>query len=230
MTLEKPKCLIEVGGKSFLERMVENLMGNGIERIKIIVGYRFEKIEELLREKEDWGGIELIKNERYREWNNGYSLWLGLGGGLEEVSGGYLFLDSDILFEKRIIGGLLGSGFKNGIVVRKSQDLGMEEMKVRARDGKVIELSKELGVKDVVGESIGIHKISEDFARELKKKLEARLRSGGGGDFYEASINEVIRGGEVLKIYGVEEESCGEVDTLEDLEYIKNKIFKSELF
>ncbi|GAG09389.1 unnamed protein product, partial [marine sediment metagenome] len=32
-TRDKPKCLIEIGGKSILEWQFENLVGNGIKKL-----------------------------------------------------------------------------------------------------------------------------------------------------------------------------------------------------
>jgi len=40
LNLSKPKCLIEVGGISILERLINQFLKNGIKKIDIITGYK----------------------------------------------------------------------------------------------------------------------------------------------------------------------------------------------
>jgi len=44
-TDDRPKCLVEVAGRSMLERMLGELVALGVQRLLLVVGFR----EELLR-------------------------------------------------------------------------------------------------------------------------------------------------------------------------------------
>ncbi|MEH6581488.1 MAG: sugar phosphate nucleotidyltransferase, partial [Halioglobus sp.] len=39
LTLDAPKCLTVVGGKPILERLIENLRAQGIQKLVVVTGY-----------------------------------------------------------------------------------------------------------------------------------------------------------------------------------------------
>ena len=45
-----PKCLLELGGKSILERTIDNLINYSIEEFIIVTGYLEEKIKSFISE------------------------------------------------------------------------------------------------------------------------------------------------------------------------------------
>ena len=45
-TLDRPKCLVELAGKSLLEHQVSSLRANGIDSITVVTGYRASMIEQ----------------------------------------------------------------------------------------------------------------------------------------------------------------------------------------
>ncbi|WP_035904869.1 sugar phosphate nucleotidyltransferase, partial [Fusobacterium necrophorum] len=73
LTYYTPKPLIKVFGKSLIERNIEYLLEIGIKEIIIVVGYmkdEFFFLEKKYRE------IKLIFNDKYKDYNNIYSLYL----------------------------------------------------------------------------------------------------------------------------------------------------------
>ena len=44
LTDDKPKCMLELNGKSLLQYQIDALRGAGIDRIAVIRGYKKEKI------------------------------------------------------------------------------------------------------------------------------------------------------------------------------------------
>ena len=40
LTDEKPKCLLEVGGKTLLQRTIDAMIGVGIQEFVVVTGYR----------------------------------------------------------------------------------------------------------------------------------------------------------------------------------------------
>ena len=47
LTNDKPKCLVEIDGKSILKRQTSTLREAGIQDIKIVTGYKGNEIEKL---------------------------------------------------------------------------------------------------------------------------------------------------------------------------------------
>lgn len=73
---ERPKCLIEIGGKPLIERQIAALRRGGVDEIGVVRGYRAEKI--------DFAGLQYFYNERWAETNMVMSLaeassWLHAG-------------------------------------------------------------------------------------------------------------------------------------------------------
>lgn len=70
-----PKSLIEINGQPILERNIEFMIEAGIERIIIVVGYMKEKFF-YLKEKYPNVNIEFVINDKYKEFNTIYSMYL----------------------------------------------------------------------------------------------------------------------------------------------------------
>lgn len=223
-TLETPKCLLEIGNKSFLERILDSLILYDLQKVLIVVGFEGSKIEQFIRSR-SWGVLEidLIWNHVYSDTNNGYSLWLARKW-LEE---NFLLLDSDILFDPRILGCLLESEYENCLALRKSKNLGSEEIKVKMDEqNRVLEIGKSVSVEYASGESLGIEKFSLRSSKSLVEKLEENIvQKGKTQEFYEASFQNWIddpkskKDGHFLYAQDIGELRGMEVDTKEDFRY-----------
>lgn len=71
-----PKCLVDVGGISILERLLSNFRENGIRRLVIVTGYMENRIRDVANRMAGNIQIEYIENLDYANTNNIYSLWL----------------------------------------------------------------------------------------------------------------------------------------------------------
>ena len=217
LTDNTPKCLLKVGDKSVLERTVDNIIANGIKDIVVVTGYLREMIENFLLEKYREINFTFIFNEKYDSTNNIYSLWMTK----EELLGhDMLLLDSDIVFDGRIIGQLLNSNYENCLAVRSDQKLGKEEIKLLLNDdGSIKEIGKVIDPNAAVGESIGIEKFEKKFVWRLFTILDIKILDKHEVNiFYEAAFQDALNSG--VKIYPIDAESykCMEIDTLEDFE------------
>ncbi len=217
LTNHLPKCLLEVGEKPILGRTLECLLANGITEVVIVTGYRESQIRKYVSDRFPRLAVTWLTNQQYDSTNNIYSLWLTRESVLDND---ILLLDSDIVFDSRIIGLLLTSGHENCLAVTTGKPLGHEEIKVRvAGDGSIVEISKEVVPGKALGESIGIEKFSRPFVRTLFRVLDRKIVTEKNvNQFYEAAFQEVIDGGHSLVAVDVGELSCTEIDTPDDLE------------
>lgn len=223
LTDNTPKCLLNVGGKTILERTILNLIDNGIDDFIIVTGYLNEKIESFINEKFPRINVKYIYNDVYDSTNNIYSLWLTK----ELIIGNeILLLDSDILFDKRIVNLLLNSPYKNCLAVKSGFELGKEEIKVLLDDdNSIMEISKTVDPKIAVGESIGIEKFGSNFVPQLFMILDDMiLIEDKKNIFYEAAFERAIENG--AKIYSVDvgELQCIELDTVEDIKHAQENV------
>lgn len=49
LTAEVPKCVLQVGGQSLVERQIAYLMKCGIDQVTVVVGFGAEKVEQVVR-------------------------------------------------------------------------------------------------------------------------------------------------------------------------------------
>lgn len=99
LTAHRPKCLLEIGGVSFLERSLHSLAQCGISRAVLVVGYQQEKIRDVVDHQYAGMRIEYVVNNRYAETNTAYSLWLAR----EHLISRCLLLEGDIVFEPSVL-------------------------------------------------------------------------------------------------------------------------------
>ena len=213
LTDHVPKCLLKVGVKCILEMTIENLLATNNSEIIIVTGYLENKIREFIRERFPHLQITYIYNELYASTNNIYSLWLAK----DEVLGNdMMMLDSDIVFDERIISKLQNSGYKNCLALKR-HEVHDEEIKVKTdAHGCVIEIGKEVNVSQAEGESIGIEMFGKEALTELYFILDRKVVTEKEvNQFYEAAFQELSDNN--LFIVDTTEYFCMEIDTEEDL-------------
>jgi choline kinase len=213
LTDHMPKCLLKVGVKSILEMTIENLLATNNSEIIIVTGYLENKIREFIRERFPYLQITYIYNKLYASTNNIYSLWLAK----DEVLGDdMMMLDSDIVFDERIISELQNSGYKNCLALKR-HEVHDEEIKVKTdAHGCVIEIGKEVNVSQAEGESIGIEMFGKEALTELYFILDRKVVTEKEvNQFYEAAFQELSDNN--LFIVDITEYFCMEIDTEEDL-------------
>ena len=93
ITKNKHKALIEIKGIPNIERTILYLKEAGIDEIYIVTGYLSSQFEYLTYKY----GCKLIKNNKYREYNNIYSFYLAS----KYLSDSYV-IDSDVVLFKNI--------------------------------------------------------------------------------------------------------------------------------
>ena len=179
--------------KAILGLTLDNIIANDIKDIIIVSGYLEQQIKDFIKAKYPQLNIRYIYNEVYSSTNNIYSLWLAkdaLPG--DEM----LLLDSDIVFDKEIIARLLSSGYDNCLALKR-HDVKDAEIKVKAdKNGRVIEIGKEVKLKEAIGESIGIEKFGVDALNKLFHIIDRKIvKEKNVNQFYEAAFQELVNEG-----------------------------------
>lgn len=97
-----PKPMIEVGGKTILARLVEQLRRH-VKVIHVVVGYREEMIVEYCQKH--FPEVVLVRNPDFRTTNTAHSLFLGA----RHLQGKILYLDGDLILESTSLGQFLAA-------------------------------------------------------------------------------------------------------------------------
>ncbi len=215
LTDTKPKCLLEVGGKTLLQRTVDAMAATGITEFVVVTGYRGDMIREWIEAYEPKGEWTFIHNADYEHNNNIYSLWMA---GQVVRGKEFLLMDSDILCDPKAIAEVASQ--PESALALNRHELGEEEMKIVVdKDNRITEISKTCRVEDAVGESVGIEKMTADYSEALYRELDQMIEKEGLIDiFYERAFERLIPQGHTFKVIDTTRYFSYELDTPEDFE------------
>ena len=215
LTDEKPKCLLEVGGKTLLQRTVDAMISAGIKEFVVVTGYRENMIREFLTARYPQYTINFIDNPDYEHNNNIFSLWLAM----EKLHGTeVLLMDSDILCDPEAVRRVARKTVP--ALAMQQHELGEEEMKIVVdTEGRITEISKTCSPKDAIGESVGIEKMTEEYTEAIYQELRKMILEEGLIDiFYERAFERLIPQRHTFEVVDTTDLFSYELDTPEDLE------------
>jgi choline kinase len=168
---DKPKCLLRVGDMTLVERQIETLRATGIDDIAVVIGCQAESVRRACGRD-----LQYIENTRFAQTNSLYSLWLAR----TLLFDGFVVMNCDVLLHPQLLSDLVSSRHENALLLSYTDGpLGDEEMKVKVRRGRVLEMSKTMAPDDADGENVGVVKFGRDGARRLVTLLDARGAAGG---------------------------------------------------
>ncbi|MBR5598260.1 MAG: phosphocholine cytidylyltransferase family protein [Lachnospiraceae bacterium] len=211
LTEGKPKSFAEIAGKKLIEYNLQLLQYYGIEKIVIVTGYQCEAFEELTK---DMDNVCLMYNPFYEMVNVLGSFYMGM----EALSDDFVYLHADtlcepIIFEKML---KLEADVILPVDYKKCDD---EAMKVRSKNGKVIEITKQMSLDEAEGEFIGMASFRKEVLPALKAKTKQLLKEKEFTAYFESAIQRLIDEENYdIKTVSTEDAFWAEVDFLEDYE------------
>jgi choline kinase len=235
LTDDLPKCLLHVGGKPILQRVIENVVAAGVYQIGLVIGYKAEAIRSFVKEHFPFHRIRFIVNPKYESTNNAFSLLMAHEFVLNKanpaaVPQDLMLLDADILFPPELLPFLLSQPSLNKLAVRTEGPHDEEEVRVKTDPrGNILSIGKAVPLGETLGESVGIEVLSSVAARRLFGILEERVRAGEGRtEFYEASFQAMIDEGIQLDAVDVSRFPSVEIDTPDDLRVAETIVSRPE--
>ena len=169
-----PKCMLDFGGKTLLQRQLESYKQNGIKNISLVRGYKKEKI--------NYKDIKYFENKDYKNNNILNSIFYAE----KVINGNIIIYYSDILFDKSVVERTLKSDHDISVVVdidwrgyyvgRKDHPISEAENVIFNSNNEVEKIGKiNTGNQEVHGEFIGMIKLS-NRGTEIFKEHFHRLK------------------------------------------------------
>jgi phosphoenolpyruvate phosphomutase len=236
LTAEIPKAMLDIKGKTILERQVETMNECNIKDIVVVRGYKKEKI--------NLPNIRYYDNDRFEQ---NYEL-ASLFRAEREIHGRFLFLYSDILFDRSILEKLLQSPDDITLVVDRAfydehaqkgvapaHKADMVQLENPPQQGyrflpseagnRVLRIGQKMPWTEAHGEFIGMAMCSERGAEILKESYKRVIDRYNGRRFQEAEsvekasftdlIQEIINEGTKVSCVDVYK-GWMEIDTFDD--------------
>lgn len=177
-TQDRPKCLLDFGGRTLIEIQIAAFRSCGIKDVTVVIGYRGDRVRERLGDQ-----VRYVENSRYESTSSMYSLWLA-GRSFQE---GCIVLNSDVLFHPGILRKLLASESPNALAMDFNAHLNEEEMKVLVEGNRVKGLSKSFTRAD--GENVGMLKFDKNGLKMLIDTIEFFLGQGYFSEMVPFAVN-----------------------------------------
>ena len=223
-TEDLPKCMLDFGGKTLLQRQLDAYKKCGIEDISLIRGYKKEKI--------NYKGIKYFENTDYKNNNILNSIFYAE----KIISGNIIISYSDILFDSSVVERTLDSDHDISVVVdidwrgyyvgRKDHPISEAENVIFNSNNEVEKIGKiNTGKEEVHGEFIGMIRLSNRGTEIFKEHFHRLKKIYWNKPFQRAKIfqkayltdfiQELVDIG--IKVHCVIIESgWKEIDTVED--------------
>ena len=217
LTADLPKSLLKIKGKTLLDINISMLHKYGIWDITIVTGYMDWKFIEATK---GIPGVKLVYNPFYEFTNVIGSFYTGMN----KLHDDFIYMHADTICDTGIFEDLLSV---NGDIVLPvdTKPCDDEAMKVRLKDNKIVEITKQMDLKVAAGEFIGIAKIKKEVIDDLKNSTIGVLRDKLYTSYFEGALQRVFD----MKKYDVEMIKTdgrfwGEVDFLEDYQRAEKNI------
>jgi len=236
LTNEKPKCMVELFGKSLIEHQINAYASCDISDINVVTGFRSDSITT--------SDVRYFKNERYERTNMVESLFCA-----EEILNGDVIVSyGDIIFEKNVLRQLVQSDNDVSIIIDKNWKeywsirsknplVDLESLKLDSEENITSIGQKVNKLEEIQGQYIGLMKFSEkgvnilkDFYHECKKTSEKKPNPLNPNLPFEKSFMTDLLQGLINSNYQLHSVPINsgwlELDTIEDFETYQ-RMFKN---
>lgn len=214
LTESRPKCLIDLSGRSVLAWQLLHLAKAGVREAVVVTGFGAALVEgEIARLTLPDMQVRTVFNPFYGVADNLASCWIVR----EAFDGGTLLLNGDTLFEPEIAQKLLGAPEADiTVTIDRKASYDADDMKVATAGHALTAIGKTLESYDA--ESIGFLRFSARGAQRFRARTEACMRDPVNlKRFYLSVIDELAREGGVA-VQSIEGLDWGEMDFLKDVE------------
>jgi len=184
----RPKCLIEIGGRSLLARLLDGLAAADVRTAVVVTGFGDDAVRAAIGDGPDGIRVRFAFNARFREGAI-LSLWTAR----DVLSGPVLVMDADVLCGPDLIARLVRSPHPNAFLLDASVAPTGEEQMLLVRDGRVRNIVRGgLPGFELAGESVGFLKLDAGAARLLATLLDARVAAGHTGIEHEEVYPDLL--------------------------------------
>jgi len=174
LTDNEHKTLLKINNITIIDNIIDSLVTNSINKVVIVTGYRADQLKNYLLDNYNDVNFQFVHNKDFRTTNNIFSLSLAFKK--IEIDSDIILIESDLIYDHKIIGNLIKSSKKNIALVSKYHS-GM--------DGTVVKIGSKNKITEVIPphlqdsdfsfshkyKTLNIYKFSQDFTNNIFSKL-----------------------------------------------------------
>lgn len=214
----RPKCLLQFGGKTLLQRHIECLATLGISHLDLVLGFQAQEVIRHVGELRPTLPITWHINENFEQ---GSVVSLHRAETALRAGDDILVMDADVLYRCELLERLVSSAASNCLLLDREFEFGDEPVKICLYQGRVVDCRKRLSTVleyDTVGESVGFFRFNPEMAAALATQCAYYIESGLSNAPHEEAIRDLLLA--APERFGVEDVSGApwvEIDFPEDI-------------
>ncbi len=216
-TQDRPKCLLDLAGRTMLGWQLQALAAAGIREAVVVTGFRADLVEQSLPSLTPPGmQVRTSFNPFYKVADNLASCWMVR----QELAGPVLTLNGDTLIEPGIVERLISAPPADiTVTIDRKPSYDDDDMKVITREDRLLAIGKKLEKAGVTGESIGFLRYSGRGAAAFVAEIERTMRTPEGTSlWYLSAIHRLANAGIDVRTISIEGHDWAELDFPADLE------------
>lgn len=206
----KPKCTVDIGETELIEYTISQLEARGIHEIGMILGYKSNVIEEILKDH----NIKYYYNYFYDVTNSIASAWFARDFFDDDL----ILLNADVFLEEKLIDEVFREE-QSPILFADSSRKEEADYKFYYEDNQLIKYGKELTGNDITGEYVGVAKLQKEFAEKYLTRMEEFIKDGKHNMWWEDVLYS-FASERAVYIRDIKGMFWAEVDFIEDYERI----------
>ena len=213
LTLERPKCLVEVRGKAILAHQIEALHASGIDDIVVVGGYLFDTIAAFLDDYPAPRRPLLLRNPFWGMSSSIGSVWMAR----DLLAAPFCVVNGDTIFDRALIADALGR-LAPGVNLVVEQATGeADEMRVLVEQGRIRAVGKTLPFPRAALRSLGIVACPDADGGPYRAALEQVIGADDGHLSFHHSIVDLLAGTTTVTPIVMEARDWQEIDRPEDI-------------
>jgi len=196
---ERPKVLLEFGGRTLLEWHIVRLVEAGLQKLVIVTGYQRQLIEQALPALREQYRLDIatLNNPHFTEGSI-----LSLAASipvLEALPAGepVLLMDADVLYPAEFLRRLIASPHRTALLIDRDYSTADDDpVLVPIANGRPFDFVKKWqGNAETVGESVGFFKVASHDLRELITLTQAVSVGVGRSASYDDVLRRMVQAG-----------------------------------
>ena len=220
-TADKTKAMVEIYGKTLIERCLDAVVEHDVDRIILVVGYQKDKLKKFIGTS--YKGVEIVyvENSVFDVTNNIYSVFLARDYLVKDDT---ILIESDLIFDPKILSMLIEHPFENLALVDRYKTW---------MDGTVVKLNNDCSISHFISrnefkydqaheyyKTVNIYKFSKSFLSNVYVPfLEAYASALGDNEYYEQVLKVIVNLDKGhIKALPINGESWYEIDDAQDLD------------
>ncbi len=222
LTCEHPKCMTDISkNDTILSRQLKQIADAGITEVVITTGYYDTVLIDYCKSLDLPLELAFVKNPLYDQTNYIYSMYCARE---YLANDDILLMHGDLVFENSVLDDIL-SNERSCMKVSSTIPLPEKDFKAVVCDGLV----KSVGIEffENALEAQALYKLNKEDWQQWLDKICEFCETGKRNCYAEVALNQITATC-ILEALDVKERLCSEIDTPEDLAFVKGRLQKIE--